>query len=154
MATRSAIAVKKADGSVQGIYCHWDGYPANNGKLLMENYTYEKALQLVALGNLSYLREELGQKHDFDARYKNPGMEDPHPTWCMFYGRDRGEPDQESNTFKTVGEFVDHYLNSWCEYFYFIDKDGQWWVSERSNSNDFLPLELAVQRNEKEMNYA
>lgn len=154
MATRSAIAVKKGDGTVQGIYCHWDGYPANNGKLLMENYTYDKALQLMALGNLSYLREELGQQQDFDARYKNPGMEDPHPTWSMFYGRDRGESNQESKTFSTVGEFVDHYEHSACEYFYFIDTNGDWWVSSWNAPMDFEPCDIAVARNEKEMEYA
>lgn len=153
MSTRSAIAVKKADGSVQGIYCHWDGYPAHNGRILQDNYTYDKTLQLVALGNLSFLRKELGEQHPFDRHFEQPEL-DLYEDWCMFYGRDRGEPQQESHTFKTVGEFVDHYRNSWCEYFYFIDKDGQWWVSDRDNSYDFQPLELAVKRNEMEMQYA
>lgn len=38
MGTRSAIVLKREDGKYQGIYCHWDGYPSNNGKILFENY--------------------------------------------------------------------------------------------------------------------
>jgi len=30
MATRSNIGIVNEDGSVTGIYCHWDGYPENN----------------------------------------------------------------------------------------------------------------------------
>ena len=39
MATRSRIAIEKENGTVESIYCHWDGYPENNGRILVENYT-------------------------------------------------------------------------------------------------------------------
>ena len=39
MATRSTIALEFADGTVQQVYCHWDGYLDYNGKLLAEHYT-------------------------------------------------------------------------------------------------------------------
>jgi len=148
MATRSAIAVKKANGTVQGVYCHWDGYPAHNGKILGDHYDYNKALQLITLGNLSSLAPQIGEQHDFDARYNGGEVKED---WCMFYHRDRGETRQDPKTFNTVGEFVDHYESSGAEYFYFIDTDGQWWVSHYSSRNDFQPVELAVERNEKEM---
>ena len=151
MGTRSAIAVKKDNGTVQGIYCHWDGYPTHNGQILANHYPFTKALQLVSLGNLSYLREEIGEQQDFDARYKNPGLEDPNPTWSMFYGRDRGEAGQDPKTFNTVGDFVDHFEASGCEYFYFVDTDGDWWVSSvHRDRKEFDPVEYAIEWYEKE----
>lgn len=38
MGTRSNIGILYADGSVETIYCHWDGYFENNGLILYENY--------------------------------------------------------------------------------------------------------------------
>lgn len=146
MATRSAIAVKNADGTVQGIYCHWDGYPAHNGKILGEHYTYNKTLQLIANGNLSSLGKEIGLQQDFDNR--DSQSED----WCLFYFRDRGELGQDPKTFNTIGDFVDHYEQSGAEYFYFVDPDGEWWVSSAHKDRTmFEPLQYAVERSEKEM---
>lgn len=84
MGTRSRIAVANADGTFTSIYCHWDGYPEHNGRILHEHYGDEAKVQsLMALGNLSSLGPSLGEKHDFDA----DGTEDV----CTAYGRDRGE---------------------------------------------------------------
>jgi hypothetical protein len=72
MATRSTIARKNKDGSYTGIYCHWDGYPSNNGKVLFDHYkTDEKIDSLIALGNISSL---------------GGGV-----TTCIAHHRDRGE---------------------------------------------------------------
>ncbi len=38
MGTRSTIAIANADGTVQSVYCHWDGYVSNNGFLLLCHY--------------------------------------------------------------------------------------------------------------------
>ena len=38
MATRSTIAIQLENGSINQVYCHWDGYLSNNGKILMEYY--------------------------------------------------------------------------------------------------------------------
>ena len=35
MGTRSRIGIRNADDSVDSIYCHWDGYPDHNGRLLV-----------------------------------------------------------------------------------------------------------------------
>ena len=37
MGTRSSIAIKTEDG-IKAIYCHWDGYIDNNGRILKEHY--------------------------------------------------------------------------------------------------------------------
>ena len=66
MGTRSSIAIKTEDG-IKAIYCHWDGYVDHNGKILKEFYkTTDKVEALIALGDISSLREEVGEKHDFD----------------------------------------------------------------------------------------
>ena len=40
MATRSRIGILNEDKmTVQSIYCHWDGFLSNNGKLLNEHWT-------------------------------------------------------------------------------------------------------------------
>jgi hypothetical protein len=38
MATRSTIALEFADGTVQQIYCHWDGYLSGVGTQLTTDY--------------------------------------------------------------------------------------------------------------------
>ena len=54
MATRSTIGVLNTDGSVTAVYCHWDGYPEHNGKILIENYTTEeKVRELISFGSIS-----------------------------------------------------------------------------------------------------
>lgn len=51
MATRSIIGIENKNKSIDSIYCHWDGYPQNNGKILFENYnSREKARFLINQG--------------------------------------------------------------------------------------------------------
>lgn len=119
MATRSAIAVAYED-RLEGIYCHWDGYLSNNGKILVEHYGRAAARKLVELGDLSNLGAGLGVKHEFSKL--TPGE-------CTFYGRDRGEPDSEATTWATAEEFVEDMESRGCEYFYILGTDDQWWVT-------------------------
>jgi hypothetical protein len=56
MGTRSTIALEFADGTVEQVYCHWDGYLENNGKILAKHYMDPfKVKELVALGGFSSL---------------------------------------------------------------------------------------------------
>jgi hypothetical protein len=58
MGTRSTIALEFADGTVEQVYCHWDGYLENNGQILATHYTDPfKVKELVALGGFSSLSE-------------------------------------------------------------------------------------------------
>ena len=58
MATRSLIGIKLDNEIVKIIYCHWDGYPTHNGKLLIENYNTPATItELMELGDLSILAE-------------------------------------------------------------------------------------------------
>jgi hypothetical protein len=125
MGTRSAIGVLHGD-KAKVVYCHWDGYLSHNGQILLEHYNSAKANHLVALGGLSSLRTEVeipeGVEHSFDK---------PAENITVFYGRDRGETGQE---FKVCFTDTEMYQNfDWCEYFYLM-KDGVWYVSEGEDS--------------------
>ena len=66
MATRSNIGILNEDGTVDYIYCHFDGYLQWNGRILNEHYDSEAAVRdLIALGDLSSLAPELGEKQEF-----------------------------------------------------------------------------------------
>lgn len=107
MGTRSTIAIQNTDGTVTGIYCHWDGYISHNGRILKEHYdTEERVRALLALGHLSSLRPELGEEHPFHTYHLKEEEKDPRwDNWCMSYGRDRGEEGQEAQTFANWREF-------------------------------------------------
>lgn len=88
MSTRSRIGILEPDGSVTSIYCHWDGYVDHHGPILRDHYKTEaKVRALMALGSISSLGEEIGEKHNF---------ENPLPGVCTAYGRDRGEKDVDA----------------------------------------------------------
>jgi hypothetical protein len=54
MATRSTIAVQNEDGTVERIYCHWDGYLDGVGDTLATSFdSLELAKAVVALGDCS-----------------------------------------------------------------------------------------------------
>ncbi len=54
MATRSTIALEFADGTVQQVYCHWDGYLSGVGADLQGSYSDPFALaELIAGGDMS-----------------------------------------------------------------------------------------------------
>jgi hypothetical protein len=65
MGTRSTIALEFADGTVQQVYCHWDGYLSNNGKILQAHYMDPFEVKaLVSLGGFSSLKQTFGETAD------------------------------------------------------------------------------------------
>jgi hypothetical protein len=65
MGTRSTIALEFADGTVEQVYCHWDGYLDNNGAILQNYYMNPfKVKQLLALGDFSSLRETVEETQE------------------------------------------------------------------------------------------
>jgi hypothetical protein len=156
MATRSTIALEFADGTVGQVYCHWDGYLSNNGKILLESYTDPfKVRELIDLGDLSSLSAEIGEKHSFD----NPGMfgtpayeayKEQYGNMCKFYGRDRGEEGVAARYFK---DFADYAENHECqEYEYILRTDGNWYVSKYGDAYVLLTDAIAEENrlNEEE----
>ena len=65
MGTRSRIGIQLKDDSILSVYCHWDGYPSFNGKVLREFYdTKEKVNQLINGGNISALHTNAGWQRE------------------------------------------------------------------------------------------
>ena len=129
MSTNSRIGIMHGD-KVKSVYCHWDGYLEHNGQILQDHYNSAKANMLVALGDLSSLRPELGEKHAF-SQFDLPAEEveaykELTRDWCTFYGRDRGEADTEWKVANTFEEFLEQADGCGAEYYY-IMKDGVWY---------------------------
>ena len=129
MGTHSRIGVMHGD-KVKSIYCHWDGYLEHNGQVLEQYYDSAKANNLVALGDMSTLRPQIGEKHAFSQFDLPPEEVEAYKEltrdWCTFYGRDRGEVSvwKVANTFE---EFLEQADGCGAE-FYYIMKDGVWYV--------------------------
>ena len=129
MGTRSRIAVMHGD-KCKSVYCHWDGYLEHNGLILQEHYDSSKANHLVALGDLSSLRPNIGEKHAFSHFDLTPADREQykldHGDSCTFYGRDRGETGTDFKVAQTFEEFLEQCDNCGAEYYYII-KDGVWY---------------------------
>ena len=121
MATRSRIAIENQDGTVNSIYCHFDGYVEGVGKTLFNHYDREKLEKLLELGDISSLGES---------------TED-----TVAYCRDRGE-DLHFKTFKDVEDLFGNGFNSSEEYIYCLNKDGVWLIYTLQNTIKILKDEL------------
>lgn len=174
MSTNSLIIQEQQDGTLKGIYCHWDGYLQYNGIILSESYSDpKKVAKLLELGDLSSLGEELEASEavrlygfsyyvseafktlseEEQERLKN---EDDSGKYTVAYHRDRGE---ELKPLKTItpeeqknGEnpFPDYY-----EYIYVQDKNGVWYVNsifgnKKINGRSFRKLEEELKELELE----
>jgi hypothetical protein len=131
MATRSAIGFVEYDGTVTGVYCHWDGYPEYNGKILYHHYNNtEKVLELIEHGDISSLRPEIGDKHPFSSFSGDLSSEQHDKLYgnmTTFYTRDRGEK-CPAKDFDSVTAFRSHYSD--CDFFYLYDGK-EWSYVER-----------------------
>jgi hypothetical protein len=121
----------------KSVYCHWDGYLEHNGAILLEHYDSSKANQLVALGDLSSLRPEIGVKHPFSCLDPEAGSnyEERYGNMCTFYDRDRGETGIEYKVAHTFNDFLEQCENCDAEYYY-VMKDGTWYVCDTYGSTE------------------
>ena len=142
MGTRSMIAIENPHSkAVKAIYCHWDGYLAHNGAILNEHYSNSpKVNNLIALGDLSSLRPEIGVQHAFSSldvpKAEQEAYDKEHGNSCTFYTRDRGE-DAPYKHFESAKAALEYYEGSWCEYFYLFRYDadlesGKWFFKDRN----------------------
>ena len=139
MATRSRIAIELKDGRIKSIYCHWDGYISNNGKLLVDHYTdRDKVNQLIELGDISYLAPEVNpsEPHTFDK---------PQEGVVVAFGRDRGEKGVHHRADPDRGAFI---RRGYEEYGYLLNKENQWEVIV-SDGRGFEPLAVPPPANSK-----
>ena len=139
MGTRSTIALEYADGTVEQVYCHWDGYLENNGRILLQHWSDPfKLRELIDLGDMSSLGERIGTQHAFD---KAPQGE------CTFYLRDRKESGCGAMKFIV---FADYKANHQYEEFEYIlracgDK-AVWFVADHNDT--YMPLVEALAQQE------
>jgi hypothetical protein len=136
MGTRSTIAIQNGDGTVTGIYCHWDGYFGHNGQILQDHYTDEgKVRELIALGHISSLGAEIGTAHDFDEAPRGE---------CNAYGRDRGERDVDAATAHNWRQFRGEHGQ---EYNYLFTPGAGWQVH---TYNGIYELSVALETETEE----
>jgi hypothetical protein len=140
MATRSFIIVANPKGDFTGTYCHWDGYPSHNGRVLLEHYSSKgKARELINLGSLSSLGKRAKpinpEAHSFNRKEKDT---------TVAYHRDRGEAwaDVRPTKADILSDIVQHADEAWCEYVYLF-WNGHWsynTITEAVNNRPWEPL--------------
>jgi hypothetical protein len=148
MATRGTISIvteRTNNGVGRTIYTHWDSYPSNNGRILLEHYKDAKKIDaLIDLGDISILaenvspgkegiRRKMNEKYEYDLiPTKEPhSFDEPHQGVVIAYGRDRGEKDVEATIF--VGKTP--HKNRSEEYDYlFVESENKWYVRDNHKS--------------------
>jgi hypothetical protein len=148
MGTRSTIALEFADGTVEQVYCHWDGYLAHNGQILQNYYINPFVLRdLIDMGDISSLGKIVGTKHPFSphegdtqkALYEAAQAQGA----TTFYGRDRGETGIDARKFK---DYEDYKANhQYEEYDYIlrqVDGKAVWFVSDHDGA--YVELTQAI----------
>jgi hypothetical protein len=134
--------MEQPDGRIMQIYCHWDGYLSNNGEILQTHYQDRaKVLALMLLGDISGLRSEIGEAHDFDARYLDGDLKE---NWCTAYGRDRGERDTQARVFQDFEDYKNNH--QYEEYEYVFRLDDQWYVSQYKRDYGLLTQAIEEER--------
>jgi hypothetical protein len=145
MGTRSRIGVMHGD-KCKSVYAHWDGYLSGVGATLQEHYDSAKANHLVALGDISSLKEEIGVEHPFSMYDVTPNLSqdeyyEKYGKMTTFYGRDR----KDSGTDFTVDQSYDEFLSKDYDYeYYYIMCDGVWYVGVAYDVDGMVPGQLYV----------
>jgi len=114
------------DGTVRGIYCHFDGYPEGVGATLLESYgDTDKVEALLALGSLSILGPEIDEPHGFDEYKTADGT-----LRTTAYHRDRGEEYSRPWKWPSVAAKLEDGGWSGTEYTY-LWTGREWWYAPR-----------------------
>jgi hypothetical protein len=130
MSTNARIGMLNPDGSVTSIYLHNDGYPSHVAPILTRHYkTTAKVMELLKLGDLSWLGPQIGKKHDFNTGFAK------HREWCLAYGRDRNETGKKAYKSRGVEGFEEiaggDYAYLW---------NGKEWLIARATGAPFKKL--------------
>jgi hypothetical protein len=121
MSTHSIIALQLTNGQIVSAYCHFDGYPSHNGRILLENYkTFEQVRKLVTGGDMS----SLGEKSEKVAGHS---YVTPVEGYTVYYGRDRNETEVGAKTHKDREAFEDYASESPGEYIYLFANNKWYW---------------------------
>jgi hypothetical protein len=119
MATRSRIGLQLSDDSIVSVYCHYDGYPAHNGRVLRTHYdTIEKVRELIDGGDMSCTWTNAG--------WNNETLPE---TGALYYSA-RGE-DCPPRHDETMTEFFNN-----GEEFGYIYQNGEWFCYDTKTWSD------------------
>ena len=110
------IALQKEDGTLEAVYCHYDGYPEGVGKTLKEHYQDpDKVERLIEGGGMSCLA---------------PDVED-----CEYY-TGWGEK-LKIYTAPNTSALAKESKELWCEYLYVYDPsqdtENKWLITDLHN---------------------
>lgn len=149
MATRSAIALQRPDGSLRAVYCHWDGYPSHHLPILTSHYqTAKAAAALIRPGDISCLRtrslwDNSPTLRDSDGEvltdsqgyWRHENDREPQP----LYFCERGESDVKPRRFADADALAAWADGCCCEHVYvFIPRKG-WQHSAINTGPDSEP---------------
>ena len=119
MATRSRIGLQLSDDSIVSVYCHYDGYPAYNGRILRTHYdTIEKVRELIDGGDMSCARTNAG--------WNNETLPEVGPLYYSSRGEDCPPRHDE-----TMTEFFKN-----GEEFGYIFQNGEWFCYDTKTWSD------------------
>jgi hypothetical protein len=148
MGTRSTIALEFADGTVEQVYCHWDGYLEHNGGILAKHYMDPfKLRDLIDQGDLSSLGPNIGPAHPFSPH----GSKEDEALYeaakeagaCTFYARDRGETTVSACKFASFEDYVANHQYEEYEYILRqVDGWAVWFVADHKET--YVPLACAL----------
>ena len=113
------IAVQNADGTIEAVYAHWDGYLSNNGRILLENYNQEDEVRdLIAKGDISSLDNTIAETTFYATR----------GSWKDARGgSDENWDDVKPKQYESLIYFRKELKDSWAEYVYIFDSvNGKW----------------------------
>jgi len=131
MGTRSRIGIELKDNSIMSVYCHWDGYPSFNGRVLREHYTtVEQVRDLIDGGNISSLHTNAG--------WNNETLPKTGPLYYTM----RGESIEENEP--RLDKDMEEFFSDGEEYSY-IFRNGNWFAYDMHQWEDMVapePVEI------------
>ena len=127
MGTRSRIGIQLQDESIVSVYCHYDGYPAFNGKVLRDNYdTVDKVKELIDGGDMSCTWTNSGW-----------GNETLPETGALYY-TSRGESLEDNAP--RLDKDMEEFFSDGEEYSY-IFRNGNWFAYDMNYFDDMVAPE-------------
>jgi hypothetical protein len=148
MGTRSRIGIELKDHSVVSVYCHWDGYPEGNGRILNKHYTNrDDVKELIDGGSMSslrtrkhsesgkMLRDESGEYiRDAEGNLMLENDRDPQPDYHEEWG-DRSGMESPWMMHSTFDEFCrDNADEEFCYLFSLSSEWKCWELTQRKSS--------------------
>ena len=133
MGTRSRIGIQLKDDSILSVYCHYDGYPEFNGRVLRDHYnTVEKVRNLIDGGDMSCTWTNAG--------WNNETLPETGP----LYRTARGESmeDNAPRLDESIFDFLEKENNE--EYAYIWTVNNKWVCMKMNQFDDKQPEKVEI----------